>query len=279
MKWDGHSHTEMCRHGSREPTANHVRRAIELGFNRLSITEHAPLPSDFLDDVELRESISMRDDEIDPYFAHLDGLKREFGKDIEILSGLEFDFLPGRSQDTYNQIESLKHHLEDGVLSIHFLRINNSSAMIDFTPDNFRKGVVEHFGSVYETHAAYWREYKAMAELCASLSFKPKLGHPFLIHKFIKAYPLNSEESKELDNYVLTEILPIVLRNGLKIDYNFSGIDVALCGNPYVPDGMARKFLAQGVELIYGSDAHSPKHIGRYYERFHSMVTELTTTP
>ena len=41
-KRDGHTHTEFCPHGSRESTELFIRRAIELGFETYSLTEHPP---------------------------------------------------------------------------------------------------------------------------------------------------------------------------------------------------------------------------------------------
>ena len=47
IRWDGHTHTEMCPHGSGDSTAAMVEKAIRLGFTDYSITEHAPLPTGF----------------------------------------------------------------------------------------------------------------------------------------------------------------------------------------------------------------------------------------
>ena len=42
LKWDGHTHTNFCRHGSSSSMEEYVERAIELGFHRYSITETSP---------------------------------------------------------------------------------------------------------------------------------------------------------------------------------------------------------------------------------------------
>lgn len=47
MKIDGHTHTELCPHGSHESTESMIERAIKLGFEHYCITEHAPLPRGF----------------------------------------------------------------------------------------------------------------------------------------------------------------------------------------------------------------------------------------
>lgn len=40
LKIDGHTHTELCPHGSHESTRAMVERAIELCFDEYWITEH-----------------------------------------------------------------------------------------------------------------------------------------------------------------------------------------------------------------------------------------------
>ena len=47
MKMDGHTHTQLCAHGSGEKTEKMIEKAIRLGFTDYCITEHAPLPAGF----------------------------------------------------------------------------------------------------------------------------------------------------------------------------------------------------------------------------------------
>jgi histidinol-phosphatase (PHP family) len=49
MKVDGHTHTHFYPHGSGEEKAKFIEKAIELGFERYVLTEHAPLPRSFCD--------------------------------------------------------------------------------------------------------------------------------------------------------------------------------------------------------------------------------------
>lgn len=57
---DGHTHTELCPHGSGEATEKMIQRAIQLGFQRYCITEHAPLPPAFRDQYEGRRPVILR---------------------------------------------------------------------------------------------------------------------------------------------------------------------------------------------------------------------------
>ena len=75
-KWDGHTHSEFCKHGSGEKTSYLVERAIELGFNKYSITEHAPLPIDLFGNSEIAQEFTLLQDELENYLEHLVELKK-----------------------------------------------------------------------------------------------------------------------------------------------------------------------------------------------------------
>lgn len=49
MKKDGHIHTPYCPHGTLDPIHLYIEKAIQNGFREISFTEHAPLPSNFID--------------------------------------------------------------------------------------------------------------------------------------------------------------------------------------------------------------------------------------
>ena len=45
---DGHTHTELCPHGSGDRTALMIEKAIECRIEKICLTEHAPLPANFI---------------------------------------------------------------------------------------------------------------------------------------------------------------------------------------------------------------------------------------
>ncbi|MCP4297475.1 MAG: PHP domain-containing protein, partial [Proteobacteria bacterium] len=91
-KWDGHTHTEFCPHGSQDATVERIEKAIEQGFTHYSLTEHAPLPEDCLSDPQLRDECGMSIKKTDEYFRFIHELKKVYKKKITLLVGLEIDF-------------------------------------------------------------------------------------------------------------------------------------------------------------------------------------------
>ena len=87
-KRDGHTHTEFCPHGSRESTELFIHRAIELGFETYSLTEHPPLPAHFHDPAP-DKSCGMVTEDLEPYLSHAKKLNDHFSSQIVLKVGLE----------------------------------------------------------------------------------------------------------------------------------------------------------------------------------------------
>lgn len=123
---DGHTHTELCPHGSGEATEKMIQRAIQLGFQRYCITEHAPLPPAFRDQYEGTlagyTEASLREDQVADYLALANGLKTKYAGQIEISVGFEVDFLPEHVAWTRDFLNTYGPRTQESILSVHFMR-------------------------------------------------------------------------------------------------------------------------------------------------------------
>jgi histidinol-phosphatase (PHP family) len=124
-KIDGHTHTELCPHGSGEKTAAMIERAIQLGFDNYCITEHAPLPQRFVTDYRgdpaglTTASLSWK--QLDEYFLLTDQLKKFYHAQIKISVGFEVDYLPGYETEIKEFLNQVGPKTEQNILSIHFM--------------------------------------------------------------------------------------------------------------------------------------------------------------
>ena len=64
---DGHIHTPFCPHGTKDALEAYVEKALSLGFQEISFTEHAPLPEGFIDPTPEQDS-SMDIEQLEDYF-------------------------------------------------------------------------------------------------------------------------------------------------------------------------------------------------------------------
>ena len=122
IQWDGHTHSEFCPHGSKNKTIAMVERAIQLDFTHYSITEHAPLPPDLLSKKTTSQDSSMKWEDLESYWKVIQELKTAYKGKIEILIGLEIDYLLGYENFTQEFLESNQSKLEI-ILSLLFYQI------------------------------------------------------------------------------------------------------------------------------------------------------------
>ena len=266
QKWDGHCHSELCPHGKSEKTAIMVEKAISEGFTRLSLTEHAPLPVGLIQPQTLHDELALRPDQMPEYLELARGLKKTYQDKIEILVGLEVDYIAGQETFTTNFLEEWGPELDDSLLSMHLLQTAEGHQMVDFSPSDWEKNLIPAFGSVWGVQVAYWQQFKKM--LGSDLGqYKPKrIGHAGLIYKFHKAF--GEEFKTEMEELLLEELVALLGQEGLALDYNVNGLNLKTCGQPLLPQALLDRAKKAKIPLVYGSDAHGIQAMGQYYSTF-----------
>lgn len=266
IKWNGHTHTEMCRHGSGDSTAKMVEKAIEFGYKKYTISEHAPLPPNLLKDKKLISELSLLRSELPEYFKLIDDLKRIYGNKIEILSAFEVDYLPDNLNYTTDMIDEWKEHLDEILISIHFMKCNDILNMVDYEPDDFKDGLIKYYGSIDKVHIAYWDTIYHL--VCEDFNFPMpvRIGHITVIRKFIKKFPLQNPEY--FNESFFEKIMKQVKKKGYSIDFNVAGYTKEYCKEPYMIDPIYYWIKKLEIDLVYGSDAHGISHIGHYYDDY-----------
>ncbi|WP_088810599.1 MULTISPECIES: histidinol-phosphatase HisJ [Listeria] len=268
MKWDGHTHTEFCPHGSREEVERFIIRAIELGFDTYSVTEHMPLPAHFSQQAagerEAYETASMAMSDLPYYLKEMARLRAKYRSDLKIKIGFEVDYLAQFEAFTRDFLNEYGPELDDGILSVHFLEGQDGIRSIDFSAADYKTGIVDFYGGFREAQIAYLEQIKAsiLADLGA---FKPKrLGHISLCQKFRHAF--NTETA--LPDDVMTDVLELVQRSGYALDYNTAGLFKVDCRATYPPEMYVKQAKHLGIPLVYGSDSHAVRDVGRAYSVF-----------
>jgi histidinol-phosphatase (PHP family) len=254
---DGHVHTQYCPHGSKDNVDDYLEKALKLGYTEITFAEHAPLPGGFTDPTPLKDSAMMLRD-LDDYFRTIEKAKNEYKGKIKINAGLEVDFIEGYEKETTAFLNEYGGHIDDAVLSVHFLRNPDGGYdCIDYSPESFG-AMIESYGSLEAVHHMYYRT--VLKSVLADLgTYKPKrIGHITLANKFQLKYPTGKRFEEEID-----VILQNIADKGYELDYNGAGTAKPLCREPYPPDWVISKANALGIPLVYGSDAHQAKELGQ----------------
>jgi histidinol-phosphatase (PHP family) len=265
---DGHTHTQFCPHGSGEATELFVRRAIELGFESYSLTEHPPLPKDFKDPTP-DNSCGIRWLELDPYLDHAYALKRQFASQIDVQVGLEVDYIPGFEGPIREMLNRYGSQLEDSLLSIHFLEGKGGWRCVDMSPEDFQDGLVDVYGSVEAVHSAYWNAVRQAVEADLGAHKPARIGHLNLAHKFQLKHPIQNPQAFRPQ---VLEILDLLQARGMELDLNAAGLFKPDCREIYPAPWIIEEALKRGISFVYGSDTHSVKGVGQGFEEAKALL-------
>jgi histidinol-phosphatase (PHP family) len=269
IKWDGHTHSKFCRHGSPAELSDYLKRAIEHGFERYTISEHPPLPDAWVNNPALVAELAMQKDELPAYVDYVLGFKECYADQIEITCGLEMDYLYRNEAFSDRMVEKWAHILEDIVVSVHYLPGSGGMRCIDFTADDFKDAFLKECGSINRVVDEYYDHVEMAIEWARKLPMRKRLGHINLIEKFSCLLP---EIDKSLIQRRLEGILPKLKAANLAVDVNVAGIRVPTCGHPYIPSWFISACRKNEIELVYGSDAHRPEHVGEDWDWFETHV-------
>jgi histidinol-phosphatase (PHP family) len=257
---DGHIHSPYCPHGTRDSFEMYVEKALIEGLEEMTFTEHMPFPSYFDDDIKFLDECSPTKEVIEKYFEEVEKLKLKYKDKIKINMGLEVDFLEGYEDETKDLLDIYGNKLEDGILSVHFIKIDNKYVAIDWKP-GFEEAL-EKLGTIEKIYDKY---YETLLKAIKSHlgEFKPKrIGHPNLIRIFNKLYPIEYK-NKEL----LEEIAKALKNRDYEVDVNTAGLRKPYCGEIYVSDIFKELVDKYEVKKVYGSDSHTASDIGRDFDK------------
>lgn len=260
MKRDAHIHTPFCPHGTDDSLVNYIKKAIKLGFKDITFTEHAPLPTNFVDPTPEKDS-GMDPIHVTAYLEELNALKEQYKNDIRIRIGFEVDYIEGYEVETTSFLNLVGPQIDDAILSVHFLKFNDAYTCIDYSSDTFLK-FVEEVGSVQEVYHLYYETLKK--SILANLGqFKPKrIGHPTLIHKFQLAHGENIDDTSAIE-----EILELMANHHYELDVNSAGLAKKHCKEPYPPIPYIKHAKALNIPLVFGSDAHQVADLHQFYDQ------------
>ena len=128
---DGHIHSPYCPHGTKDTFEMYVEKALEEGLEEMTFTEHMPFPCYFMEDKEFLDECAPDKDAIEKYLKDVKLIKLKYENKIKINIGLEVDFLEGYEEETKKLLNMYGPNLEDGLLSVHFIKIGDTYTAID----------------------------------------------------------------------------------------------------------------------------------------------------
>ncbi|AKP68150.1 histidinol-phosphatase HisJ [Companilactobacillus ginsenosidimutans] len=266
MLMDGHTHTEFCPHGSREPVEKMIQRAIGLGMKKYCITEHAPLPPDFKQSYEGSSSgideASMEMSDMPAYMKQMKSLQEKYKSDIEISIGFEVDYLQGFEDFTKRFLDEYGPQTQESILSVHFMKGTDGKFWcIDNGFEDFEQG----FKDFLDTPQHVFREYyfSVQKSVKADLGkYRPiRIGHMSLVRKYQDHFHL-TEDLNDENMSLAQNILFDVKAQHRQLDLNLAGLYKPYCNDFYPGKQILKQAESIGIPIVYGSDAHDIESVG-----------------
>ena len=241
IKIDLHNHTPLCKHASGSPE-EFIQKAKEKGITIYGFSDHAPMDFD--------KKYRMSFEEMKNY----ENLIRSLKSDIKILLGYEVDFAPKKYLDK-RVIEADVDYL---IGSVHFL----DNWGFD-NPEFIKEWNNRDVDDVY-------KEYFFLIEEMANSKLFQIVGHIDLVKVF------NFKPKKNILD-IAKNAIKAIKKADMAVEINTSGLRKPV-KEMYPSVKLLEAILNEGIEITFGSDAHSPDDVGYKLNEAINLAKSLGVT-
>lgn len=238
---DFHTHTYYS-DGKASPEEM-IKKAISLGYKAIGISDHSYVPYDL--------SYCMTMLKTGEYLNELSALKEKYEKEISVFIGIE--------QDLYSTMPCGMFDYAIG--SVHYIRSGNTLYPIDHSKELFVNLCEKHFGGNYiELCKTY---FESVSQFAAMKDIKV-IGHFDVVTKFNEGNCLFDENDPFYKRAALAAIRKLISA-GKILEINTGAMSRGFRTAPYPARFLLEELQAWNGRVIFGSDAHSPEDIGKYF--------------
>lgn len=249
MSWTNyHSHTNYC-DGTNTPE-DYIKKALALGMPTYGFSSHAPIPF-------FECKWAMKLEELQDYVDEVYRLKKKYEDRIEILLGLEVDYLPDKMGPKADFLQTAG--LDYAVGSIHFVDAfaNGRGWEIDGPLETFKKGLNEIFGG--DAKAAVTRYYELTREMLVE-DCPEIVGHLDKIKMQNLREHFFSEDEKWYRDEVM-QTLEAISKTDAIMEVNTRGLYKKRANETYPSKWVLEEAFKLGIPVQINSDGHTPDEI------------------
>ncbi len=247
-------------HGELE---EYVRAALGKGLDVLGFSAHAPVP--FPCDWTMPAAL------LPEYLETVKRLQREFRGRIEILLGLEVDYIPGIISPASQSIQALG--LDFTIGSVHFLGSLKSGGLwsVDGPVEELVQGLEETFAG--NVRAAVEEYYRRLREMIRETT-PDIIGHFDVVKKNNRDGRFFSEDSPWYRELV-QETLAALAASPCILEVNTGGIVRNTSGMLYPSPWILRECLKRGMAVTVSSDAHRPGQLNGHFSQTFDLLRQV----
>jgi histidinol-phosphatase (PHP family) len=242
------------------PAQEYVEEALRQGMTDLGFSDHAPIP--------FANPFSIEPGRLEAYCREIRQLQADFADKLNILLGLEIDFIPG-IMDNFQELIR-QGNLDFSIGSIHLVgsgSVENLWFIDDPKIETFDYGVKTFFGG--DIRKALRSFYDQTNQMIASQTFDV-IGH---LDK-VKMHSQNRCFSEDEPWYaaMVFETLDLIREKGLIVEVNTRGAYKNRADTLYPSAFILRRMNELNIPVVISSDAHQP---GELQLMFNKAVTAI----
>jgi histidinol-phosphatase (PHP family) len=247
-----HTHSRFC--DGRGELEDYVRAAVRKGFRSLGFSAHAPVP--FASDWHMAAG------DLPGYVAEVRRLQRAYGDRLDVLLGLEVDYVPGVLSAASPEIRALG--LDYVLGSVHYVGRPQAGEWwgVDGEPDEAADGVVTTFEGDGRRMAEVY--YERMAEM-ARVAPPDIVGH-FDLVKLNNTGDRFFREDDAWYRAAAGRALDAVAEAGCVLEVNTGSM--VRRGTPflYPSDWILDGCRHRNIRVTVNADAHAPGDIDGHFD-------------
>lgn len=244
MRIDLHNHTTLCNHASGSMD-EYIAKAIDLGIDIYGFSCHSPMDFD--------PNYRMKPEELPLYCQMVENIQKKYKDKIQILLGLEVDFIDSR-EDLIKE-EIFQYPFDYLIGSVHFLDewgFDNPEFIGEYAKRNMQE---------------CWEKYLYSIKKMAQTGLFQIVGHFDLLKIFGYSPTQKSHQyiQKTLETIKEHQMVLEINASGLRkpIQEQYPSIEILT---------MAKKI---GIQITFGSDSHSVEQVGFGYEKCLKIAKEI----
>lgn len=249
IKGNYHTHTSWC-DGKAAPEA-FIQEALNKGLEYIGFSAHAMFPFD--DDWHMKVA-DYRD-----YFTAILELKEKYNGKIQILTGLEADYIPPATAPEYKIYRGLP--IDYIIGSVHFISKIGKNSAEWFTVDGPMPEFSDGLGRIFNGDGkALVKEYFERERQMALTTDCDIIGHPDLVNwRISELHYVDPAETWFKDELEATA--EAFAKSGKVVEINTGGM--ARCGMkvPYPAPEFLKLLCEKGVPVMINTDAHKPEFL------------------
>jgi histidinol-phosphatase (PHP family) len=256
-----HTHCDFC--DGKTSARIMAQAARATGYTTLGFSSHAPLP--------FKTEWNMDIERLPEYIETIRSLAREHAPEMEILVGLELDYIEGLCGPRDGRFSAAG--LDYTMASVHYVTPAGApkpseaipepgyEPTFGFTVDEPEDDFGSHLGSFYAGDAeAMVDDYYRLLTSCIGEGGFDILGHFDLIRKNNAGQRYFREDTERYRNAVMKAV-DAIAGSDILVEINTGGMARGKTDAPYPAPWILKELSSRGVAVCINADAHRPEHL------------------